>query len=1054
MISIFYGTNEKCFLNELILSLTKKNSILIIPNKFSFFTEKFFLKYFAKTNKIFNLKILTFNKLCFEIFKKYGFIAGDFATKFEKSLLLGLTILKLKKEINFKTIYSNNIQFTEKCLNLIEKLKENNITPKIFKERIKQIKDKNLNFKTKKFLKIFNLYEYFLTKNYKDPLTTINKVCEISKKKFIFKNTDFYFMFFKEFNLLELTLIETILKQTNATFFISFEKNNPFFITQKNLIKHLINFANKNKIKIKQQNLFKKQNIKQKDLDFLKKNIFKTNENFKFKNKPKNIKIYLAKNIQNEINNVILTISTFKKNGFNWQDIAILTDDLEKYELKLKINLKNLNIPYYIQENSTANKMLLIKIIENILNLNTNFNINSYLTILKTGLTKFKIKEIAYFENHVEIWNICKKKEIFKSFKNNPFGFSENFSNEQINNILKINNKIRENLVEIVSVFNEKPQSSKTISLKLITILEILGIKNNIEKNFSNLVEEWEILIKILETIFKITKNFKLTLKEFKLLFCFCTKNLKINKTPKFLNSVYIGNFKKPTPTNPKITIIIGVNKETFPLKHSQLNEIFTNEEIIQLKKLNLNFLKTLKEKNLMETISTNYAITSPTKKLLIYSSGLSKEEILSNVTIKKITELFSYNIIEKLDENNIYLKYVPKKISQKNLTEKHNKNKINKKIFNINQISPSQVEQFFICPFQYFCNNILNIKPIEKAELNNKIIGKMIHYVLENVVSLNFFLNMKKDEICKEIEICLKLFINKNLSGEKGKTLEFLEKYYSFKKYLLTLCCHIKDELNEINFKPLKFEYKISNNSKIKPLKIKINENFKVLVKGIIDRIDIKTTNNEQFIRIIDYKYKKQNLNFSEIFMGTNLQILIYLLILNNNFQNTKNINIFSAFNMPTIGEFKKYNSFKTKTNKNSFEEILKKTLKPSGVIINDEENLKILNQFKNPSYEKFSPLKITKDEKFNKKDISKILFNKNELNVIYNFIETKIKFMCNEILNLNFKKSPIFFKNTNQLYCDFCNFKEICSDKEKIIKPKKQKTLSKEDFFKILNN
>ena len=187
---------------------------------------------------------------------------------------------------------------------------------------------------------------------------------------------------------------------------------------------------------------------------------------------------------------------------------------------------------------------------------------------------------------------------------------------------------------------------------------------------------------------------------------------------------------------------------------------------------------------------------------------------------------------------------------------------------------------------------------------------------------------------------------------------------------------------------------------------------------------------------------------------MGTNLQILIYLLILNNNFQNTKNINIFSAFNMPTIGEFKKYNSFKTKTNKNSFEEILKKTLKPSGVIINDEENLKILNQFKNPSYEKFSPLKITKDEKFNKKDMAKILFNKNELNVIFNFIETKIKFMCNEILNLNFKKSPIFFKNTNQLYCDFCNFKEICNNKEKIIKPKKQKTLNKEDFFKILNN
>lgn len=1050
MIFIFQGTSEKNFFNKLLFNLTKngkKNSILIIPNKYSFYTEKKICRFLNKTNKKINLKILTFNKFCFEIFKKYGFVAGDFATKFEKSLVLFITFLKLKN-------YTFEIQYMEKILNSIEKLKENNITTINFKEKIKLIKNNELEQKMKEFLKIFSLYENFLKKNYKDPTANLNVAYKISKKKPIFKNTNFYFMFFQEFNLSQLNLIKIILKQTDATFFMHYEKNKPLFLIQKNTINNLTDFAKKNKIKIKKQNVTTNYNTKQKDLNFLKEHIFKTSKNYKFNSEIKNIKIILAKNIQEEINDVIFKITTFKKNGFNWQDIAILTNDIEKYKFKLKVNLKNLNIPYYVQENLTANKILLIKIVEHILNLNTNFNVNSYLTILKTGLTKFKVLEVAYFENYIKIWQIKKQKEILKPFSNNPFGFSENFSSEKVKKILKINNKIRENLKEIVSIFNEKPQSSKAISLKLIKILEILGIKNNIEKNILNLVEEWEVLIKILETIFKLTNNFKLTLKEFKFLFCFSAKNLNINKTPKFLNSVYIGNFKKPTPMKPKITIILGVNEENFPFNHTQSNEIFTNEEIIELRKINLNFLKTLKEKNLTENFLINLAITSPTKKLLIYSSNISKKEILKNETIKKLTNFFGNKMVETLNVKNYTLKHITEEISSKNLIKKHNEKFLANAIFPENQISPSKIEQFFICPFLYFCNNILKIKPIEKAELNNKIIGKMIHYVLENIVALNCFLNMEKDAISEEIEIYLKLFINKNLSGKKNKTLEFLEKYYSFKKYLITLCCNIKDELKQINFKPIKFEYRISKNSKIKPLKIKVNENFNILVKGIIDRIDIKPTNNEKFIRIIDYKYKKQSLNFTEIIMGVNLQILIYLLILNENFKNVKNIKIFSALNMPTIGEFKKYNNLKPINNKECFEDVLKKALKPSGVIINDDENLQILNNFKNPAYEKFSPLKITKDENFNKKDITKIMFNKNELRDIFNFIEKKIKIMCNDVLKLNFKKSPIYFKNTNQLYCEFCNFKEICSNKKEITKPKKQKQLEREDFFEILNN
>ena len=50
-------------------------------------------------------------------------------------------------------------------------------------------------------------------------------------------------------------------------------------------------------------------------------------------------------------------------------------------------------------------------------------------------------------------------------------------------------------------------------------------------------------------------------------------------------------------------------------------------------------------------------------------------------------------------------------------------------------RLSPSRVEKFYQCPFQYFCQYGLGAQPRRQAKIDSLEYGTMIHYVLEKVL-------------------------------------------------------------------------------------------------------------------------------------------------------------------------------------------------------------------------------------------------------------------------------------------------------------------------------
>ncbi len=1077
MLRLFYDDDHNSM--KLLFQILKKNpqqkTIIFVPEAYSFYTEKTIYYQFKNSNFKVNLKIFTFKNFCLEIFKNYGHIAHDFALFQQKIIALNLAISKLKNQINLNKNLIYNLPFTEKILNTIEKLKKNNISIEKLQKITSKIKNNELKIRLEELTKIFISYEKILKKNYKDPNENIKIACKILSKNNILQKIKIFFLFFFDFDISQLKLIETIAKQTDITFFINYNKHQFVFNTTKNVINKLKQIADKNKIKILQQKSTLNAFVKPKNLHFLQKNIFSKHKINKLKKfKSENLKIYLTDDKEMEVLSALSKVIELKQKGLKWDDIAILSKNIKSYESMLKINLKNYNIPYYFDQNNSAKDLNLIKLIINIIELSSNFNLDLYLNILNSNLTNFNFEETSKFSYYINKFNL-ENTILNRNFKNIINQLSNKLSSKIIIKIIKMQHPIN----VITSCFKNNLYCCEDISFKLIKIITILGIKNKIKT--ATLVEEWNIFIEILETIFKFTKKNKISIKQFKFLFTCASLKFKIKKIPQYSKCVFIGNLEKTIPNDIKALIIVGCDSNFFSANGSQSNYFFTFKEIDKLKNTKLAFFESLQDKNETELFLTFKILASATKYLLIfcYNENIHQDLEKINNSLYEITKLFDYGIVEKLDKKNylsccktkkiaikqllkhydensntVFLlkKYFNKKLSKYKKISKNNEVKINTESFFNYFISPSHIEQFYTCPFSYYCKYILKIEPISKINFNNIFLGKVIHKILEKIVSLENFLNLDKKQIKKDITEILNCYINTNYSLQKSECLKYVKNSFNLVDDLLELCEYIQSELKIIHFEPKAFEYPISFNSKLKPIKIKTSDNKYINIIGRIDRIDIKTHENIKFLRIIDYKFKNVSLNFSEFFQGLNLQPIIYLLIVKENIKQIKNLNLLGIFYMPTIGNLRKYNNFKKPPSEKDIENIIKKIFLPNILFLDSPNNEKILQIFKSFEYKNFNPIKITNDNNIHKSSKDKMFISDEEINFLYDFVEKKVLFLYENIKKLNFPKNINLSLNTTTKECINCVYNEICNNQEKLINYTKQKNLNKEEFFNLL--
>ncbi|MEG1027699.1 MAG: PD-(D/E)XK nuclease family protein, partial [Oscillospiraceae bacterium] len=349
--------------------------------------------------------------------------------------------------------------------------------------------------------------------------------------------------------------------------------------------------------------------------------------------------------------------------------------------------------------------------------------------------------------------------------------------------------------------------------------------------------------------------------------------------------------------------------------------------------------------------------------------------------------------------------------------------------------LSPTSIEQYYKCPFQFFCDKGLNIKPLDKCELNPLEAGSLIHNALYDILKSGvlFEENYNQPKINQVIKNSLDDYIEKYMGGKEDKTDRFLYSYFRKEKTLLDISKHIFNEFKQSEFVATDLEYPITENSKeITPLIMEFDNNKSVCVTGKVDRIDLyQNENGDKYVRVIDYKTGKKEFKLSEVLYGMNLQMLLYLFMIEDNGKGKyKNCNSAGILYYPA-------SNLTADLGRNATtDEILKiqdEFYCTNGLLLDNPKVLKAMESSNNGYYI---------PEKTDKK--TKSFIDQKQFADISLYTKLKVKQMAQ---NLFMGKIP-----ANSITCKYCNYKSVCTSKDKTDADFKPLIDKKEDVLEAI--
>lgn len=581
-------------------------------------------------------------------------------------------------------------------------------------------------------------------------------------------------------------------------------------------------------------------------------------------------------------------------------------------------------------------------------------------------------------------------------------------------------------------------------------------------------IQVWNSICLILQKFVDILGDEKITLEEYSKILKTAFDKETIGIIPPKQDQVLIGDFDRTKLTDNKVLFAIGMNEGNIPKYKDESPFISDIEKEILLE--NGIEMRTFSSTNLFTDMLNVYSLLlKPKDKLYLTFSkssieGSSKKlssilnrilNIFPKIKIQFLDE-FDFSVIsspcatfekifknfEKIEEiNNIdYFKDIfvwflnneeySKKINHiakgieklSNIDNDSIKNEFLQQLYKNNQIisSVSRLEEFRKCPFSYFLKYNLGIKEREIHILDYLKIGNLYHKVLEKFSSMILrdkekFKNLSKSEIYLIIENIIEEIKEKeevlNLFNSSAKYAYYVNR---IKKITAMSTQAIINQLKEGSFVPIEFEVDFDNideNSSICNLvKIKLDNNYEMILKGKIDRVDKLIFDDKEYIKIIDYKSSEQKLEIEKVYYGLQLQILTYLDAFIKIEKNITNKNILPA------GAFY-FHMKETILKEDKSEEDIYKDFNMRGVIYKDDNVLKGIDNQAKLNEKKVSSRFISCNDILEVEQFKKLL-------LLSNFLSKKLG---EEITNGNISIYP--YKYGKITGCDYCEYSSICN-------------------------
>lgn len=1070
-----YGKST-LLINEISrLAEDNKKIIFIVPEQFSFESDKKIYKALGAEN--FN-KILSvsFTSLTKEIFEKFGGRSGEYAEDIHKYILMNKTIKELSnsKSFDYYERQSKKISFISDSLKIINEFRQCGITPDEL-TKVCSI-DSGSNEKINDLSMIYTTYDRMLRdNNLKDSLNDISEAAVVANLNDYFKHTVVVMDEFESFTGDEYELIDTMFAQADDIYIgLRLEMENVgrenfgIFDSVEKTWKSFYQLANKYNVEIKYESLTEPVKYKSQDLAFLNKNIMRNNNN-KFENS-ENINIIQCRDLYEEADFVCAQIRELvSEKGYKYKDIAVISRQLDEYVYILESALKKYDIPAFIDVEKNAFHTQIMQLMTNTVNImcEPEPDTETILRYVKTLLNNISFNDIAALENYCFEWSI-EGKNWFEPFtidiENNSY-------------IEDVRNRIMTPIIELRK--KSKNADCKTLCRNLyeflyktkvplrISELNDKMIKSGLAYKAKEQKRMWDTLMSILETFSDIGGN--ISLKEFQELFNSVVSRITYALPPQTLDSVHIARAETARLASPKVVFILGVNEGYFPLT-SYKKGLLSDKDRMKFELAGMHLSRGNEEMVSDEKLIVYKSLTHASEKLYITypvndssGGGRYKASIITQIIKMLDNSVFSiaedkgivfysstlqaayYNFVQNygkdadkisgmseikklLREDEYYCSKIDYlyEVSNKKDFQINNKELMKKLYTQKLNLSATRFEEFNLCHFKFFCSTGLKLKALKKRQIGSLEQGNIVHLCLETVLSScktkEEFDSLDEKKIADIINQCVEEFMNNSMGGDSNRNLRVNNNINNIKDNIIKIVLHIQNELRQSKFRPVELEYEINKDGI--PM-LKTDNGVEVILRGIIDRVDMYEENGEKYIRVIDYKTGVKNFSVAKLLYGIDMQMLLYMFSVTGEHGKYSDCAPAGVLYMPA----KEIDCERDRDDDSDINEFLDKHYKMNGVVLKERS---VLSAMEKDIQGVYIPAKLLKDDTgsgevlLNKKLSS--CFTSSQFVKLKKHIENLIENLAKELYDGKINADPLISGKSSP--CKYCDYWSVCGN------------------------
>ena len=1075
------GKSEYCY-REIAQKIKKENKILIItPEQFSFTAEKKLMDA-IDTQAVFNAEVVTLSRMAYRVISEIGGKNETNLSKCGKAMLIYSILSNNKKELKFLGKTDENVDMLDTA---ITEFKKHGISVEQLKQEIESQEDIYLKNKLQDLNVVYSGFEEQLAGKYIDETDLLTILAENIDKTDMFKDAVIYIDEFAGFTSQEYHIIEKLIqmaKQVTITICTDglHEIKNPdtdIFYSNEVTVTKLLEVAQNCDVKIEEIQLEETYRFKNSELKHLEKNLYE-NKPQKYNSQIKNIQLFLAKNQYSEIEEVARNVlKLVRDEGYRYRDISIITKNIATYSSLARAIFDKYDIPIFIDENRDLNQNVVIQYILAILEIFIkNWSYEAVFNYIKTGFSNIEEDDIFKLEKYCLKWGI-KQNKWKKEFSYGNYEEKDKADIERLEQIRKDlvtplmnlkykidENKTVEGISKAIYEFLVEQQIYEKVQIKIQELNEIgqIDLANEYESSIQTIIE-------ILDEIVLVFKDDKITIDKYNQILKIGFKNSSLTKIPGTQDQVIMGDVDRSRSHKVKAIFIIGLNDGEFPSVRK--DEGFLNDADREVLKQNgIELAKGTIDKLYEDSFNIYKAFTTAEEKLyLLYSSSdmqgkalrpsmlinkikkiypmlqeqsdviERRSEILNKkttyeeliVNLSKLKEqdsieklwYYIYDYYQKNSEWNEKLKQSLKGLEYTNIPDKIDQNNIDRLYGNTLITSISKLERYRSCPFSYYLQYGLKIKPQEELKIQTLNTGTFIHEVIDEFFGTVREVGIKLEEITEEQ---LSEIINKIIDSKLGQNKNYIftstAKYRALvirlKKIIKKALKYIIGTIVQSRFEVLGTEVEFGEKGKYKPIRLTLEDGKRIEIIGKIDRIDTAQGEDGKYLRIIDYKSSAKNIDLNEVYAGLQIQLLTYL----DAACKEEDLMPAGVLYFSMLEQMIKSDK---RLEQEEIEEKIRSNFKMKGLILADVKVVKLHDKNLQNGSSALVPAYIGKDGELSEKKTSGVTAE--QFKDLQKYMYTIIKQISKEILGGNIDLKP-YYKD-KKTPCKYCDYKSICS-------------------------